>query len=896
MFLRKFDRQKLHKFSKWLTRLGIALLAAFFSASVSLAWGNGEAIVANGKEPIPNSQSPISNSQELLDRGKQFFGGEQFFQAAEVWQQAASNYKAAGDKLNEALALNYLSLAYQQLGKWQEAQNAIDASLSAIRTQGSPQILAQALNTQGHLQLALGQSEQALTTWQQAAKAYARAGDTEGEIGSQINQAQAMQNMGLYRRSSQTLEEIQKSLENKPGSAIEATGLRSLGNTLRVIGKWEDSRKALQKSLQIAQQLGDKNAISAAQFSLGNTARALARNAKESKDRNRQQAEIGTALKAYQEAAAITNSPIMRLQAQLNQLSLLLDSEQYKEAEALREQIQPQIQQLPPSRRSVYARINYAQSLIDLTKKSKEKSLNFQSAASYQDAASVLATAVQQAKSLKDIRAESYAVGNLAELYKRTGQSQESRGLTQQALSLAESIEAPDIAYRWEWQLGRLLKEQGDKKGAIEAYQDAVEDLKSLRRDLVGINPDNPDIEFSFRESVEPVYREFVDLLVTAENAPSQENLRQALDVIESLQIAELDNFFQEACLNAKPVEIEKLDTVAGIVYPIILPDKLAVILALPQSPLRVYSTSVPQSEIEENLRFLRQSMGKYIALAEESEREQVFQKLQQVYDWLIRPGEADLQQSKVETLVFVLDGLLRNIPMASLYDGQEYLIEKYSIAITPGLQLLPPQTIAPAQLRVLSVGLSEARQGFSRLPNVKSELQQIQRQVNSDIILNQQFTESNLQQQINSVPFPVVHIATHGQFSSQADKTFIITWDNKINVKDLDSLLRRRQQGASRPIELLVFSACQTAEGDNRAALGLAGVAVRAGARSTLATLWKVSDSSTAAVMVKFYQELAKGATKAKALQEAQKSLLKQRQFRVPFVWAPYFLVGNWR
>ncbi|MCL1465106.1 CHAT domain-containing protein [Argonema galeatum] len=878
---------------KWLNRITLALLAAFFSASVSLAMGNGESVIGNGNKqlPITNYQSPIPNPQQLLQQGRKFFQAEQFSQAAEVWQKAASAFKGAGDKLNEALALSYLSLAYQQLGKWQEATDAIASGLSLLKNSGSSRdslsILAQTLNTKGHLQLALGQSEDALTTWTQAAAKYSQIGDTEGAIGSQINSAQAMQALGLYRRANKSLEEIEISLQNQPKSLIKATGLRSLGNALRAIGDLEKSRKLLQQSLSIAQELGSTPAISAAYFSLGNTARSLAKRAEELADKSTAKTEIEAALKAYLEATKIS-LPIRRVEAQLNQLSLLVDTQQFAEAEALRKAID--LNELPASRRAVYARINLAHSLTRLETGNGGRKEDLPSVD--RDSAQLLATAIQEARNLKDLRAESYALGNLGELYELTGQSKDSLAITQQALVLAQAINASDIAYRWQWQLGRLLKEQGDKKQAISAYKVAVETLKSLRSDLVAINPDNPDVQFSFRDSVEPVYREFVDLLVTTEAEPSQENLRQARYAIESLQLAELDNFFQEACLNAKPVQIDKIDTTAAVIYPIILKDKLAVILALPQSGLRYYATVKPQSEIETLLDELQQDIGRLAA-----NNQQVLRLSQQVYDWIIGPAEAALEKEKVQTLVFVLDGLLRNIPMAALHDGQQYLIEKYSIALTPGLQLLAPQPLRQGQLRVLTAGLSEARQGFSSLPNVKPELQEIQKQVNSQILLDGEFTVTNLQRAINSTPFPIVHIASHGQFSSQAEKTFILTWNDKINVKELDNLLRRREQKESHPIELLVFSACETAEGDSRAALGLAGVAVRAGARSTVATLWKVSDRSTAVLMTELYRELTKqGVSKAEALRSAQLTLLKENRYKFPYFWAPYVLVGNWR
>lgn len=882
-------------------RIFLGVLAAFFSAGVSVALGSrdGKTVVVqevvSRNEVVATNFSIDGNSQQLMQKGREFFQGERFSEAAESWEKAAAIFQETGDKLNEALAKSYLSLTYQNLGRWQEASDAISSALSVIRDSGqsegeSIRIMALALNTQAHLQLALGKPEQALEIWQEAAAKYDRIGDLEGKIGSQINQAQALQNLGLYRRARKTLEEIELSLKTQPNSLVKSTGLRSLGNALRVIGELVKSRELLEESLSIAEELGDKQAIAATQLSLGNTARSLISKAIESEDANTAKIELETALKAYRASAAISKSPLMKMQSKLNQLSLLVDNERFEEAQALLPEIN--LQNLPVSRRSVYAKINFSHHLLDLFKGRVKTESRDKFILDYRNVAQILASAVQDAKILQDRRVESYAIGNLAGVYEINRQFTESEKLTQQALVLAQSINALDISYRWQWQLGRLLKERGDNESAIAAYSTAVETLKSLRSDLVALNPDNPDIQFSFRDSVEPVYREFVDLLITTGKEANQTNLRQARQVIESLQLAELDNFFQEACLDAKPVQIDQVDRNIAVLYPIILPDKLAVIAALPESSLRLYTTSKPKNEIEIVLDELQQDIGRVSA-----NNQRVLEISQQVYDWIIRPIESELQQNKVQTLVFVLDGLLRNIPMAALHDGKQYLLEKYSIALTPGLQLLPTQLLQRERLRVLSAGLSESRQGFSPLPNVEKELEQIQSQVNSQVLLNQEFTDRNFQEAINLLPFPIVHIATHGQFSSQAEKTFILAWDREINVKDLDNLLRNREQEVSRPIELLVFSACETAEGDNRAALGLAGVALRAGARTTLATLWRVSDRSTAELMVRFYTELVNtGTTKAEALRLAQLSLLQQKPYKSPYFWAPFVLVGNWR
>lgn len=196
----------------------------------------------------------------------------------------------------------------------------------------------------------------------------------------------------------------------------------------------------------------------------------------------------------------------------------------------------------------------------------------------------------------------------------------------------------------------------------------------------------------------------------------------------------------------------------------------------------------------------------------------------------------------------------------------------------------------------MLAAGLTEERHGFSALANVNSELQEIQAEFSSRILLNQAFTSSSLQDQIQALPFPIVHLATHGQFSSNASETFVLAWDKPIEVTELSALLRQRENTREDVIELLVLSACETAAGDKRAALGLAGVAVQAGARSTLASLWSLDDESGAQFIGAFYRALSIGnLSKAEALRQAQLSLLRDRNFRHPRYWAPYVLVGNW-
>ncbi len=554
-------------------------------------------------------------------------------------------------------------------------------------------------------------------------------------------------------------------------------------------------------------------------------------------------------------------------------------------------QIESQLASLPPSRATVYARINFAQNLRRL------QQAEYPDAPPRSEIAQIMATAIQQAKSLGDQRAQAYALGHLGELYEQTQQWSDAKNLTQQALLLAQAINAPDIAYQWQWQLGRLLKAQGDKSGAIAAYTEAFKTLQSLRGDLVATNP---DVQFSFRDQVEPVYRQLVELLLQSEGAsdPTQQNLVQARVVIESLQVAELANFFREACVDTNPVLVDRIvdqdDPKAAVVYPIILEDRLEVILKLPrQKNLRHYTVrNIPRKQIERTLEQLRQKLTEPDAI------QAVRSLSQQVHGWLIQPIEAELDRSGVKTLAFVLDGPLRNIPMAALYDGQQYLVEKYAVALSPGLQLVDPNPLPQERLKALTAGLTNPPpkfQNFAPLPAVRSELNLIEQAgVSTSTLLNQEFTSKSLAQQINSAPYNVVHLATHGQFSSQAKNTFVLASDGPINVNQLDNLVQSRDQSRPDAIELLVLSACETATGDDRAALGLAGVAVRAGARSTMASLWQIDDQSTAIFIGEFYRQLANSeVTKAEALRRAQMTLLKKYpNYSRPGYWAPLCFV----
>ena len=816
------------------------------------------------------SLSPTQSPVTLLEQGKQLYDAGKLVEAAQFWEQAAQVFQQSKQQHYEVLSYNYLAIAYQDLGKWEAARSLITQAENILKTVDDSFLYAQVLNTQGSLQFNTGQPELALETWQQSEKIYRSLKDVTGIVLSQINQAQALQTLGEYRRAQKQLEQINQDLAALPDNLLKARGLRSLGVTLQVVGDLERSQQVLSQSLAIAKLVNSTADIGETFLRLGNTARA--------------REDFKAALEFYQQASAIGGEHT-ELEALLNQLSLLIKTEQNRDALILLPQIQERLANLPPSRWGIYAQVNLAASWMKLSS-SKTK-----------DIAQLLATAVKQARELTDTRAQSYALGELGHLYEQTQQFSEALNLTQTALTLAQGVQAEDIAVNWFWQQGRIEKARGNIEQAITAYEQAVDSLASLRQDLLQTNP---DVQFSFRDEVEPVYRQLVQLLLqNVDNLPQTiklQRLDKSRKTIEALQLAELENFFREACLTYKHQPIDKIDLKAAVIYPILLERRLEVVVSLPGQPLQHYGTNLSSKEESEVFDELRQSLNPAFL------PEEVLPSAQKLYDWLLRPAEKEIELQKIKTLVFVLDGFLRSVPMAVLHDRQQFIIQKYSIALTPGLKLFESPLLPPQQFKDLTACLGEARQGFAELPGVKQEIKQITNYVHGKILLNEKFTRANLQKQIEEVPFSIVHLATHGEFSSKAEDTFLLTWEDRINVKDLDRWLKGASSKLSKnaprqPIELLVLSACQTAKGDNRAALGLAGIAVRSGARSTLATLWSVQDKSTANLIAEFYRLLTQNVvSKAEALRQAQLSLLNSPQYKHPYYWSGFVLVGNWR
>lgn len=404
----------------------------------------------------------------------------------------------------------------------------------------------------------------------------------------------------------------------------------------------------------------------------------------------------------------------------------------------------------------------------------------------------------------------------------------------------------------------------------------------------------NTDLEFSFSQQIEPFYRQLVELLLydidSLDDSEKQVRLEESCIAIADLQKEELTNLVPLASWDTSQQALNEIDSDTAVIYLIVLDSSLEVIVSIRGQPLQHYKTEIDKNSQQ----LICEEIGQYLNPIHSYF--DLLPSVQKLYDWLILPAEDILQTNKITTLVFVLDGFFRSLPIAALHDGNQYLVEKYNIALLPGLPLLPSKTSNKSEPRLLIGGLTQATQGFPALAGVDQEIEDISQIIPTNVLLDEEFTHQSLQDQLSNIASPILHLATYVQFSSHAEDTFVLTHRDRLNLDQISNLKEKSQINDA--IELLVLTAATTAKIDSihQEILGLAGIAICSGAKSTLATIWSIRDRSTICLITEFYRLIAQNnISKAEALRKAQISLLKNPQYQHPYYWSSFVLLGNW-
>ena len=882
------------------------------------------------------AQSPLDPSlaRQQVQQGVDQYQSSDFQAAIVSWQTALATYRSNEDRRNQAIVAENLARAHRRLGDDATALGYWQETAQLYSQLARPVKLGRILTEQAQTYTSLGQYRQAGGLLCGMA--------SSGTLNDQ-NSCTATSAVGLART------------EGDPLGAAAALG--SLGEVYRLQGRVEWAEEALASSLEQAAVARQPSYTASANLGLGSLylqkARASDRRAKDAQLRGdnataatlQQQAEADnqTAITYFQKSLAAAGSP-GQVRSLLNLIPAYHRAQDLTAAQSSYQQALSLLGGLPPSRDKAYATIDLANLLpltlsLDIPRESLSGSVCLPVHLTTQtreqlgtqirtQTEALLMAAIATAEVTEDYRAQSFAYGKLGHLYECDRRYEEALSFTKDAEWAADqALKSYDSLYLWQWQTGRILRQQSENQAAIAAYDAAVTTLKKIRSDILTAER---DLQFDFRDAVEPVYRELAELRLA--QAPSSQmvvpndddntagNIGAALTTIDALRLAELQNYFGDECLILASVDAEDADEAAVASYPgtgifstFITDERTAVVLTLPNGQRRVEWLSQGQAAINETANDFRRSLEVSLSFGDDydpnvpgpNQFNPAFNPSLSatLYDDLIRPFAADLTAAEISTLVFVQDGIFRSIPMAALYDGEHYLIEEYAIATTPSLSLTPVAPPPRRRLRALALGLSEPAtvggKTFEALEGVGIELDQIQQQLpGSRQLLNEKFTEASLRQALQEEDYSIIHMATHGEFGAEPQDTFLVTGDKeKLTIGALEQALR--SSGGGQQVDILTLTACKTAVGDTRATLGLAGVAVQAGARSAVASLWSINDLSTATIVNSFYKALKRPElSKAEALQEAQVSALRSNNpaLSKPGFWAPFLLIGDWQ
>ncbi|MGR3278973.1 CHAT domain-containing protein [Acaryochloris marina NIES-2412] len=766
---------------------------------------------------------------------------------------------------------------------------------------------ADALTVQGHQQLERGNPSGAYESWAKAIQLYQQANHKDGIKGSLINQSLAFQQLGQYfsacTKISKALalitdycqadERSTESLSNRPYDATDLIALQHLGTILQQLGKLDISEQVLKLAIAKAETLGDTSQRQALQLNLANTHSFQVKNAIQkfqiSGEAIVQAQNVAAArekaIKAFADYQGLNNSPY-QLKAQLNWLDLYQDIDRWIQQDGdgifeiteLREQVAPKqteiLQSLLSADLAVVSPIERIYTHLKLSKLLAKQSGRISSKHPLEIAFDHAQSAQTQADDLDNFRALSFVYGQLGALYQQNNQGDLSMRAYELAAKFAQSDQAWDGLYQWRSALAQIYETQGQTPKAIASYQSAINALEQVRWNLL---PVSSDLQFSFKEEVEPVYQQYMGLLLETDNP----DLKLVSQVNQSLRLAELQNYLRCGETNLAPLADQ--NPIGEVVVQILdLADQTTVIVGdrhYSVDPVQLQIITAEITTMIQDKRFFDTTPEQYLPLA------------QSLYQLILAPALSQNLIPEEVPIKFQLNGPLQNIPMGFLHDGERYLIERNPIALSNGY--VKTSLNSPSQPDVVVGGVSTQSPSLEEtllepLPEVAQEVDAIQTQFpDAKLLLNQDFTHDNLLDNVARPTAKILHLSTHGQFSSDPTQTFLLAWDRPLNVQEISGVLEADGEG----LDLLFLSACHSAAGDPRSLLGLAGLSAQSGARNTVASLWSADAAASVLLSKAFYADINKPRSMHERLRQAQLKLIGS-DYGHPYYWANYVLV----
>jgi CHAT domain-containing protein/tetratricopeptide (TPR) repeat protein len=891
--------------------------------------------------------------------------------ALAYYNQALPLQRAAGDRGNEGRTLTYIGGVYFALGERQKALDYYNQALPLNRAAGDRAGEAYTLSNSGVVYNDLGEKQKALDYFNQALS-------LERAVGDRADEATTLGHIGLVYIN---LGEIQKGLDyynaalpleravgNRAGEAIT---LASIGGVYDLLGERQKALDYDNQALPLERAVGDRAAEATTLSNIGGVYDQLGEKPK-ALDYDNQALPLQRAVGDRAGEAATLNN-IGAVYDQFGEKQKALDY----------------VNQALPLNRAVGDRAGEATTLMNIgvvydQLGEKPKALDyftqslplFRAVRDPLGEGSALLNMMEYWKSLQNpslaVLFGKQAIDRIQQVRRNIGglerQTQQTflksweyyyRELAELLISggrLPEAQQVLDLLKAEEY--SEFTQRRGDKPSTTSppaltpAEEKSTKDYDQITGEITAIGEEWTQLQAKSSRSADEAHRynELSDSL-TAVNQRFQAFLKTLFDTFgkdehEGPTTQKMkDDLKHDANVKVETINgrIAGLKTLVGeldpgtvAVYTLVLDQKVVMMVITPA--IRV-AREIPIGKIA-----LRNKVGAFVwALAHHFSEEDILPKAQDLYNVLIAPIEKDLQGAHAKTLIWSLDDTLHYLPLAALYDGHQYLLERYrNVVITiASIEDLKDQPHVGSG-RGVAMGVSKDYDGGGKLNTVPEELNAVVRSdktpgshgpVPGTILLDDAFTETGMETALDQHPL-LVHIASHYVFNPAGDdtKSYLLLGGKESGGRGFHltlAELRDDQRMDFRGVELLTLAGCETAlgsirESDGREIDGLGITAQQKGAKAVMATLWKVDDASVGILMATFYQLWVKtpGMTKAEALQQAQLALLHgtadtagasqasepaaspanalklplASPYANPFYWAPFILIGNWK
>jgi CHAT domain-containing protein/lipopolysaccharide biosynthesis regulator YciM len=890
-----------------------------------------------------------AEADRLNNQGIQQFNISQFEAALQSWQQALTIYREIKDRLGEGAALGNLGVAYDSLDKYDKAIEFQLQRLAIARELKDRLGEGNALGNLGIAYAALGKYDKAIE-FQLQSLAIAR------ELKDRLGEGRALGNLGITYNSLGKYDKaiefhlqslaIARELKDRSG---EGQSLGSLGNAYDALGKYDKAIEFHLQHLAIAREIKDRSGEGRALGNLGLAYQALSKYdkaiefqlqrlaiARELKDRLGEGRALGNlgitydslgkydkAIEFHLQSLAIARELKDRL-GEGRALGNLGNA--YSSLGKYDKVIDFYLQSLVV-KREIKDRLGEGQSLGNLGNA-------YNSLGKYDKAIKSYLQSLLIAREIKDRNGEGSALGNLGIAYDALGKYDKAIEFYLQSLSIAREIKdrkGEGISLN---NLGVAFKSLKHPELAILFYKQSINVHESIRK---GIRSLSKDDQQSYLKTVSGCYRCLANLLL------KQGRVTEALQVLDLLKTQELEDYLKnvkgndrtaqgvqllaperaisgqlsaisfdkipelnrdlankiqqlpKSEINKVPDYLQKLPQGAVLIYPLILSDRLELII-FSTNTLPINRTVKIQKEALETL------IAEYRSDLQDYSSQDVKKSSKKLYDILIKPIEADLKQANATSILYAPDGMLRYIPLAALYDGNQWLVEKYRVNNLIAYSLFDPDSKPQANLRIFAGAFGgkngETRFRFSGLPATIPEVDRIAATFsNTTKLIEQEFTANVTKAKV--VGQTIVHFATHAQFQtgSPLDSYVLFGDGSKVTLAEIN-------EWNLKDADLVILSACQTGVGslgNGSEILGFGYQVQRAGAKASIASLWTVSDGGTQLLMEAFYLDLQKqNISLSTSLRSAQISMIRRPvkqgeiNYNHPYYWSAFVLIGN--